>query len=144
MPHLQNTKPHTTMRNMSIEDHNIVEETISETAIRIIREIAPEIPEETATRITDALFENMLLADVNELNDYLTQVAQWQQRAKEGWVEEWGTRHDEEPEFISPVVWESFEQARDVAKEDPTGGTRVLYRKAKPWVALSYSDGTDI
>lgn len=132
------------MRNMSIEDHNIVEETISETAIRIIREIAPEIPEETATRITDALFENMLLADVNELNDYLTQVAQWQQRAKEGWVEEWGTRHDEEPEFISPVVWESFEQARDVAKEDPTGGTRVLYRKAKPWVALSYSDGTDI
>ena len=129
---------------MSIEDHNIVEETISETAIRIIREIAPEIPEETATRITDALFENMLLADVNELNDYLTQVAQWQQRAKEGWVEEWGTRHDEEPEFISPVVWESFEQARDVAKEDPTGGTRVLYRKAKPWVALSYSDGTDI
>lgn len=132
------------MRNMSIEDHNIVEETISETAIRIIRGIAPEIPEETATRITDALFENMLLADVNELNDYLTQVAQWQQRAKEGWVEEWGTRHDEEPEFISPVVWESFEQARDVAKEDPTGGTRVLYRKAKPWVALSYSDGTDI
>ena len=129
---------------MSIEDHNIVEETVSETAIRIIREIAPEIPEETATRITDALFENMLLADVNELNDYLTQVAQWQQRAKEGWVEEWGTRHDEEPEFISPVVWESFEQARDVAKEDPTGGTRVLYRKAKPWVALSYSDGTDI
>ena len=129
---------------MSIEDHNIVEETISETAIRIIREIAPEIPEETATRITDALFENMLLADVNELNDYLTQVAQWQQRAKEGWVEEWGTRHDEEPEFISPVVWESFEQARDVAKEDPTGGTRVLYRKVKPWVALSYSDGTDI
>ena len=129
---------------MSIEDHNIVEETISETAIRIIRGIAPEIPEETATRITDALFENMLLADVNELNDYLTQVAQWQQRAKEGWVEEWGPRHDEEPEFISPVVWESFEQARDVAKEDPTGGTRVLYRKAKPWVALSYSDGTDI
>lgn len=129
---------------MSIEEHNIVEETISESAARIIREVSPDISEETAAQIVDALLENMLLADVKEFNDYLIQVGQWQQRAKEGWIEEWGTRQDDEPEFVTPVIWDSFEQARDVAKEDPTGSTRVMYRKVKPWDVLSYSDGTDI
>ena len=136
--------PHDSVYLMSIEEHNIVEETLHEAAVRVITEARPEINEEVAFEIADALFENLLLADANDFNDYLIQVAQWQQRAKEGWTEEWGTRQDDEPEFITPVIWDSFEQARDAAREDSTGSTRVMYRKVKPWETLSYSDGSDI
>lgn len=129
---------------MSIEEHSVVEETLHEAAVRIIMVVRPEIDENTAFEIADALFENLLLADVSEFNDYLIQVAQWQQRASEGWVEEWGTRQDDEPEFITPVIWDSFEQARDVAAEDSTGSTRVMVRRVKSWETVSFSDDSDI
>lgn len=129
---------------MSIEEHNIVEETIQEAAVRIIQDTAPDVSEEVASRIAEELFENMLLADVRELNDYLIQVSQWQQRAKEGWVEEWGTKQQDEPDFLPPVVWDSFEEARAAASEDESGATDVLVRKVKPWDVVSYSNGSDI
>lgn len=55
---------------------------------------------------------------------------------EENRVKEWGTRQDDEPDSIPPVLWDSLEEAKAAAIEDKTGSTKVVRRKEQTWEVL--------